>query len=325
MNFGVMLGCSVIIAGLGLLQNSVAVIIGAMLVAPLMTPLIGTGLALVQGNFHLLYAASRAMAMGTGVGLLLGVFIALIVPGDEITTQVSVRGVPNILDLLIAFFAGVAAGYALARPKLSGALPGVAIAVALVPPLTASGIALGFGSWPIAAGALLLYVTNLVAIVLGSALVFRIHGISTPPHRQTVVVRMKRILIGLGISIVILITPLGWRLLEQIRLGQARPASLSLSEEAWQKLNDRLEVEEGIDFLTGARASSEGPEDITLVITTDRVVPGPLIGELDDIINREVGRSVEVKFSILQQAKVGILPADIRDTPDNEDAPAINE
>jgi len=116
LNFGVLLGCSVLIAGLGLLQNSVAVIIGAMLVAPLMTPLIGIGLALVQGNFDLLGVAIRSMARGTVMSLGLGLLLQWLTPGDELTLEVSLRGTPNILDLFIAFFAGVAAGYAFARP-----------------------------------------------------------------------------------------------------------------------------------------------------------------------------------------------------------------
>ena len=144
-NFGVMLGCSVLLAVLGLLQNSVAAIIGAMLVAPLMTPLIAIGLALVRGDFELLKNATKSMWRGSAVSLILGVALRVITPGHELSPEVEARGTANILDLLIGFFAGVAAGYAVARPKMSGALPGVAIAVALVPPLAACGIAIGSG------------------------------------------------------------------------------------------------------------------------------------------------------------------------------------
>ena len=324
-NFGMMLGCSVIIAGLGLLQDSVAVIIGAMLVAPLMTPLIGIGLALVQGNFHLLTRAARSMLIGTVVALVLGFLLRILTPGHEVTTQVTIRGYANILDLLIAFFAGVAAGYAMARPKLSGALPGVAIAVALVPPLTAAGIAFGSFDWTIGFGALLLYLTNLIAIVLASALVFRLHGIKTPPTRRTSTVRMKRILVSLSFAVIILVAPLGWSLLEQIRLGQAKPSALSLSEDMWARLDRRLEREEGIDFLAGARASSAGPEDVTLVITTNRIVPGTLIAELDQMIDDGIGTDIDVKINVLRQGEVGEFPSAVaRDSVDHP-APAVNE
>lgn len=307
-NFGMMLGCSVIIAGLGLLQDSVAVIIGAMLVAPLMTPLIGIGLSLVQGNFQLLGRAARAMLIGTAVSLVLGVLLRWVTPGEEITTQISIRGVANILDLEIAFFAGVAAGYAMARPRLSGALPGVAIAVALVPPLTAAGIAFGSGALNVGLGALLLYLTNMVAIVLGSALVFRINGIRTSPTQRSRALTMKRIILSLGVALVVLAAPLGWRLLDQLKTGQMRPASLSLSEDLWQELDARLEEEDGIDFLVGFRASSVGPEDVTLIITADRVVPEHLMLDLDRIIDRGIGTDIDVKVSVLQQGSVETPP-----------------
>ena len=95
MNFGVLLSCSVIIAALGLLQDSAAVVIGAMLVAPMMTPLIGTGLALVQGNHRLLGNAFRAMLAGTACSFIIGVVIRWVTPGQELTMQVSMRGAPS--------------------------------------------------------------------------------------------------------------------------------------------------------------------------------------------------------------------------------------
>lgn len=321
-NFGVMLGCSVLIAGLGLLQNSVAIIIGAMLVAPLMTPLIGTGLAVAQGNFLLLGEALRTMLIACLVSLALGVALRLVTPGHELTAEVSLRGAPNILDLAIAFLAGIAAGYAIARPKLSGALPGVAISVALVPPLAAAGIALGSTDWTIAFGALLLFATNLVAIVLGSALVFRLHGITVSDAQRTRSTQTKRILIGLVLALVILMAPLAYRFADQLRLGQARPESLTLSESMWYQLHDRLDREEGIDFLTGVRASSERPEDVVLVITADRPVPESLVIELDEIIDEGMGTDVKVKFSVLRQGELVPQPSD-EESP--EELPEVNQ
>lgn len=321
-NFGMMLGCSVIIAALGLLQSSPAVIIGAMLVAPLMTPLIGTGLALVQGNLKLLRIATQAMSKGVITSLLLGMITRILVPGDELTTEISLRGTPNILDLAIAFFAGVAAGYAVARPKLSGVLPGVAISVALVPPLTASGIALGTMDWLIAFGAFILFITNLVAIVLGSALVFKLHGLKTTDSNRTTEVYMKRILIGLGFALIILMAPLAYTLAEQLKQGQAKAESLTLSEDMWFELHNRLEKEDGIDFLTGVRANAERPEDVILLVTANRPVPDTLLLELDDLIDEGMGTDVKVKINVIQQGKV----LDTTDSPeDSADDPVINE
>jgi uncharacterized hydrophobic protein (TIGR00271 family) len=222
-----------LLAGLGLLQNSVAVIIGAMLVAPLMTPLIATGLGLVQGNFGLLKTAANSMWRGVAVGLFLGFLLRVIIPGSELTHEVESRGSANILDLFIAFFAGSAAAYAMARPKMSGALPGVAIAVALVPPLTASGIAIGSQDWMIALGAFILLLTNLVMIVLGSAMVFRLHGLKTKDMEEGIALTMKRIFTGLIGAGVLAMAPLGYRLIDQVREGQSKSAAFPLAEELW--------------------------------------------------------------------------------------------
>ena len=148
-----------------------------MLLAPLMTPLLAIGYALIQGNFHLLTRAVRSLLVRTLIGFFVGVFVQLIVPGRELSQEVLNRGGVNLLDLLIAFTAGIAAGYALVRSQVSSALPGVAIAVTLVPPLAASGIALAAGSWWVSFGAMMLYGTNLLAIVLGAAVMFGAHGI----------------------------------------------------------------------------------------------------------------------------------------------------
>lgn len=296
-----MLSCSVIIAGLGLLQNSPAVIIGAMLVAPLMTPLIGTGLSLVQGNFGLLFTAVRSMGYGTVISLILGVILQILTPGSEPTMEIANRGEPNLLDLAIAFFAGVAAGYALAKPKLSGALPGVAISVALVPPLAASGLALGAGDWFISLGSLLLCLVNMVAIVLGSASIFWLHHINlndtNRTKRQSLI--MRRIVIGLGMALILFTAPLTFYMVGQLKQGVAKPDALAIPEELWYKLYSEMDNHTGIDFLTATRASSHRPQDVNVVITTDRPVPGALIAQLDTLINTEMGRGFKVKFVVI--------------------------
>jgi len=303
-DFGVMLGCSVFIAGLGLLQDSVAVIIGAMLVAPLMTPLVGIGLALIQGNFKLLRVAWKAMTIGVLISLAIGISLRWVIPGDELTMEITGRGYPNMLDLLIAFFAGVAGGYALARPELSGALPGVAIAVSLVPPLAASGIALGIREWLTAGGALLLFFTNMVAIVLGSALVFWLHGIRTTETQKPHLTWMRRILSLLTFALMVLAAVLFHNLSLQLREGETRPESLALSEDLWYQLHDRIAREEGVDFVVGMRASSKRPEDVTIVLTASHPVSQGLITELDQMVDQSMGRDVVVKINVVRQETI---------------------
>jgi len=168
-DFFALMVLSTIIAAIGLIQNSAAVVIGAMLVAPLMTPLIGLALALVQGNPVLAKISLRAVVMGLGVSLLVGFLTGLLTPGfDEPTREMLGRGGPGLLDLSVAFASGLAAAYASSRPGLLAALPGVAIAAALVPPIATSGLALSLGNYHLAIGALLLFVINMVTIVLAS-------------------------------------------------------------------------------------------------------------------------------------------------------------
>jgi uncharacterized hydrophobic protein (TIGR00271 family) len=168
-DFFVLMALSTTIATVGLIQDSSAVVIGAMLVAPLMTPLLGLGLALVQGNPVLAKISGRAILLGLCVSLAVALVVGLATPSfGEPTRQMLGRGRPGVLDLVVAFAAGLAAAYASARPGLLAALPGVAIAAALVPPIATSGLALALGNLDLAANALLLFVINTFVIVLGS-------------------------------------------------------------------------------------------------------------------------------------------------------------
>lgn len=180
-DFIALISLSTLIAALGLARDSGAVVIGAMLVAPLMTPLVGMGFALVQGNVKLIRSAFKSVVFGFAVALAIGAILGLLLRifHFDITQQMLYRGEPNFLDLVIALASGVAGAYAMGRPNLISALPGVAIAAALVPPVATSGLALTMGSPTLAGGASLLFFTNIVAIVLGTAFTFWAVGIST--------------------------------------------------------------------------------------------------------------------------------------------------
>lgn len=176
-DFMVLISLATAIAALGLIQGSGAVVIGAMLVAPLMTPLLGSGLALVQGNVRLIRSAARAVTLGFATALLLGAIVGLCAPTRALTGELLARTAPNILDLGVAFLSGIAAAFALSRPGLLAALPGVSIAAALVPPIATTGITLSWGYPEIAWKSALLFGTNVVAIILGSAVALYMGGI----------------------------------------------------------------------------------------------------------------------------------------------------
>jgi uncharacterized hydrophobic protein (TIGR00271 family) len=170
------------IATLGLISNSAAVVIGAMLVAPLMTPIIGLSLASVMGErrmfqralIGLFYGAILAVALSTLLS-----YFAQWLPLNLLTVlpnEVIARMHPSPLDLIIGMAGGAAAAYALAQPQLSAALPGVAIATALMPPLCVIGIGLSLNRSDVVFGAMLLFLTNLAAISFAGILVFAALG-----------------------------------------------------------------------------------------------------------------------------------------------------
>ena len=169
---------STIIAAIGLIQNSAAVVIGAMLVAPLMTPLLGIGLALVQNNPVLARISFRAVLLGLSVSVFVGFLTGLLTPGfAEPTREMLGRGGPGVIDIFVAFASGLAAAYASSRPGLLAALPGVAIAAALVPPIATAGLALSLGDGRLAVGALVHFLVNMVTIVLATVVTFWMVGL----------------------------------------------------------------------------------------------------------------------------------------------------
>lgn len=182
-DFVALMSLATLIAALGLARDSGAVVIGAMLVAPLMTPLVAVGLALVQANERLLKDGVKSVLLGFAVALLIGVVTGACIklgdPSYPISPQMFARDRPHFMDLIVALASGVAAAYAMGRPHLVSALPGVAIAAALVPPIATAGLSLAMGDFILSAGASLLFFTNVIAIILGTAITFWAVGIST--------------------------------------------------------------------------------------------------------------------------------------------------
>ena len=194
------------IASLGLIQSSPAVVIGAMLVAPLMTPLLGSGMSLVQGNLPLLRDCLKAIILGFLSALVFGGCVGCLAPITELTSELAARGGPNLLDFGVAALSGIAASYCVARPSLSSALAGVAIAAALVPPIATVGISTALREWENASGAALLFSTNVVAIILASAFTFFAMGIRGQVGAVTL--WMRRMIVCLLVVLGVLLVPL---------------------------------------------------------------------------------------------------------------------
>lgn len=167
---------SVLVANLGLMMNSTAVLIGAMVLAPLMSPIISLSMGLLRNDRALLRGSVNCIVVGVVIALATSALVAMLVPLQRVTPEIAARLQPSLLDLGVAIASGIAGGYAYAREKVMKSLPGVAIAVALVPPLCVAGIGIGWLDHDMVFGAMLLFLTNLAGIALAAAISFLVLG-----------------------------------------------------------------------------------------------------------------------------------------------------
>lgn len=198
--FFIMNALAAVIAGYGLLSNSAAVVIGAMLVAMMLGPISGIALAFIDNRWLLFKTAFKTLVLGVIMIVVIGMVLGLININLPITHEILSRTQPTIMDLMIALAGGAAGAFAAVSPRLSVAVVGVAVATALVPPLVASGILIAHLEWKHAANALLLALTNIVAIQISSSLVLWAAGFrrgSDEEVNSTVIEFIKRNIVSL--------------------------------------------------------------------------------------------------------------------------------
>ncbi len=186
------------IATLGLLQSSTAVVIGAMLVSPLMGPIMGIGFGLATLESNLIRRSLVTLAAGTAVAILVAMLIIWLSPVNDVTPELRARTQPTLLDLGVAVVGGIAGVYAIMR-KLSGVMVGVAIATALVPPLSTVGFGLVTGRFDFAMGAALLFLTNTLAIAFAATIVARLNHFGPSLTPQHTAMQVAGIVVTLGI------------------------------------------------------------------------------------------------------------------------------
>ena len=205
--FWTMLALSSVIASAGVLNDSTATVIGAMIIAPLSTPIMGLALAAVKGrrNGSLFY-----VFLGSALVVVVGVLFSLVPAAEPLAdnSQITSRVSPNLMDLVAAIATGLAGAVALARRDVAAVLPGVAIAISLVPPLAVVGVCLGDGEIQWALGALLLFVSNFVALVLGGVFVFTVLGYEGESATGPVPA-LRRQYLKLGALMLLVLVPLG--------------------------------------------------------------------------------------------------------------------
>ncbi len=184
LDYIVLILVSAVIAALGLLLNSAAVVIGAMLIAPLMQPLTALATGMATGRLRLIERSLGNLALGVLLGMGVAGLTGLVIPLDIPTTEMQSRGTPTLIDAGVAFAAGFIGAYANARRGIPAALAGVAIAAALMPPLCTVGLALAFGEHELALGALLLFLTNIGFISLAGWAVYFWLGVRPRPETR---------------------------------------------------------------------------------------------------------------------------------------------
>lgn len=199
------LACAIVIASVGLNVNSTAVIIGAMLISPLMGPIVGAGFGLGMYDFELVKKSIKNLFIATIVSLTVSTLYFYISPFKEVQSELLARTSPNIYDILIAFFGGLVGVIAVTRVEKGNPIPGVAIATALMPPLCTAGYGLATGNYLFFGGAMYLYTINCVFICIATFIIVKY--LKYPIAKQIDLKHQKQVKQGITILLFIMIVP----------------------------------------------------------------------------------------------------------------------
>jgi uncharacterized hydrophobic protein (TIGR00271 family) len=217
--YTVLLALAAFIASFGLYQDSVASIIGAMVVAPMGGAIMAFAAALVTGRTTWQRTSLLQVGLGAAMVVAIGFLVSLAIPDPlTLTPALEARTSPGLLDLGVALAAGAAGAYVAVRHTGSDALPGVAIAVSLVPPLATVGICLELGRIEDAAGALILFLTNFSAITVVACVVFVLHGAAPSREMLRERHRLRNGFIVAVVAMVVVAIPLAWDSVQQVRI-----------------------------------------------------------------------------------------------------------
>lgn len=321
-DFYMLISLSAIIAAFGLMSNSTAVVIGAMLVAPLMSPIVGMGMAVVLGDARFLRLTTGAVIKGALLAIFVGMLagLLLVVMQLPLTPELLARTRPSLLDLGIALFSGLAAAYALSRSDAAGALPGVAIAAALVPPLATVGITFAAGYFWESLGALLLFVTNLVSISSATALMFLVLGFRPARDqkaRRAVQMRSVQIELLMLATVIALLSVMTIELL-QVQTREARILEITTTAVENQDIIGGVLVDTEYNFVL----DESGIEllQMDLVVRSTKAVTHGQVARLQQEIgaalqNEGIARQIALTLSVIQVVQLAPLTAPTS-TPD---------
>lgn len=313
--FYFMLSLSAVIATLGLVANSPATIIGAMIIAPLMSPIVTLSFGLVTLDWKLSFRSSLTLVTGVFWTVCVAYLTVAIIGTRLVGSEIVSRSNPTLLDLGVALAAGAAGAFAMTRKNIGNALPGVAISVALVPPLcvVGAGLALGqdfspipsnqLGGERLATGAMLLFLTNLIGIIFCGSLVFLANGYAN----------FKRAFLGIVasvFSVFLLAFPLSFSLEELLVRNQIYHDVRSFVDEFFPEWEDRVH---SLDFSVNVKGKSVFIEADSLVQDDLEFKDGLVL--LRDALSQSTGKDVYMKVRVLPFRTVEVAPLDLDKNP----------
>jgi len=291
----VLLFLSCLIATVGLYQNSAAVIIGAMIVAPLMGPVFGLSGGILWGSGKSLIESVTTLIKGTLVVVLVAGVLSFFIPGIVVTPEMLARTKPSFFDIIIALSCGFIGAYAFVNKRVSSAIPGVAISVALLPPLCTAGIGIGLQRWDMAMGAGLLYAINLVGISMAALIVFYLVRLHPQSDDKKEFIKAARRAIGsLLVSILFLV-------LISVPLVYFTATSLQYTLEKdtiYSVLHDHYPRDNIYSFEIVAGK----PEEIRVVLLhRETVIPDPKMMEAE--LSQKLGKKVNLELYSINEIK----------------------
>lgn len=280
--FYLMVVLSTIISSFGLLANSTAVVIGAMLVAPLMGPIFGIAFGLATADNHLLGQAVAAEIKGVLLAVGLAWLVGLLTPHPVFGHEILSRTAPTVYDIAVAVASGLAGAFALVDRRISPALPGVAIATAIVPPLSVAGLCLAAQRFDLAAGALLLFVANLLAIELMAVAYFTLIGIRRGQLYEhfRIVAFLRHFAVSLALLLVISVF-MTRTLLSGIAADRERGAIRTV-------LGDALRTSQGARLTEMSLEPGKGVTEVLATVLTPQEITPDRVGRLEEVLRLEV-------------------------------------
>lgn len=238
--------CSIVICSIGLHLNSIPVIVGAMLISPLMGPIRGIGLAVGTNDFKLLMYSLMNFGVATVVSIVASYLYFKIMPFKDVTPEITSRVQPLILDVLVAFFGGLAGIIAASRNNISTVVPGVAIATALMPPLCVAGYGLATETWNFFFGSFYLFVLNSVFICVATIVVVRYlrFPLATYINKK----RERNIKIYIGIFLLLILVPSGIKFVDVFKESVFRNSAQTFLKEELKSIKDISVLREDINY-----------------------------------------------------------------------------